>query len=149
MLPNLHALPCLRVGGTKVETRLSLRHEVDSGIRLGVGDNSRSDGSGPELALLRAAPPVGMGQHELNLMRHRIPTALPVWIGGNEEHPCRIEEIAHEIGEDVDDCLSLRELFAHLFLQCCRRLRRSQHQLPPVDVSAGGGEWMRSTNQRI
>ena len=59
------------MSGTKVKTCLPLSHEVDSGTPLlGVGDDVRLDCGSPELALLRTAPTVGMGQHELDIMRH-------------------------------------------------------------------------------
>jgi len=65
--PDLHVLTRLGVGNTKVEARLPLRYEVNSGESLlGARNNPCPDSSSPELALLRTTPSVWMGQHELN-----------------------------------------------------------------------------------
>ena len=61
----------LSVGGTEVETGLPFCHEMDSGVSLwGVWHDVCLDCGGSELGLLRATPPVGMGQHKLNAARH-------------------------------------------------------------------------------
>jgi hypothetical protein len=142
-MPNLHVFTCLSVGGTEVETGLPLGHKVDSRKPLlGVRDNPCSDGGSSELALLQATPPVWMGQHELDFVRYRVPAALSIGVGGNKERFCRVKKITNEIGEDVNDGLSLREGCCHQILQCCRRLRRSNDKLPPAD---GEYMWMKDT----
>ena len=97
-MPNLQVFTGLSVGSAEVETRLPFRHEVDPAVSLwGVGDDTRFDGGGTELALLRSAPSIGMGQHKLNAARYRVPSVFSVVVGGNKERFRRIEEVAHEI----------------------------------------------------
>ena len=97
-MPNLQVFTGLSVGSAEVETRLPFRHEVDPGVSLwGVGDDTRVDGGSPELALLRSAPAIGMGQHELNAARYRVPSMFSVVVRGNKERFRRIEEVAYEI----------------------------------------------------
>ena len=64
---------------------------------------------------------------------------LSGWGGGNKERFRRIEEIAHEIREDVDDCFSHREFCAYLVPHHCKQLRGSEDELPPAtDFQQGG-----------
>jgi hypothetical protein len=121
-MPNLQVFTRLSMSSTEVEARLSFGHKVDPGTSLwGVRDDTRSDGSSPELTLLRTTPPVGMGQYEFNFVSDRVPAELPVLVGGNEEGFRRIEEVAQEIGKDVDNCFSNREVRGHLVPQRRRR----------------------------
>ena len=90
--PNLQVFTGLSVGSTEVETRLPFRYEVDPGMTLwGVGDDVCSDGGSPELALLRSAPSIGVGQHELNVARYRVPSVFTVVIRGDKERFRRVE----------------------------------------------------------
>ena len=98
MMPNLQVFARLGAGSTKIETGLPFGHEVNSGVSLFcVGNNLCLDGSSPKLTLLGAAPSVGMGQHELNVVGHRVPAVLSCLVGGNEERLCRIKEITHAV----------------------------------------------------
>lgn len=137
--PNLQVFSRVSVGDTEVEACFPFRHEMDSCVPFwGIGDDLCFDGGSPELVLLWATPPVGVGQHELNAPRHRIPAVLPDLVGGNKHRFRRVEEITHEIGEYVDNGFSPRKFFAHLILQDSRRLIGSKHKLPPVTVSSYG-----------
>lgn len=137
--PDLQAFTGRSLGSAEVEARLPLGHEVDPRMSLGcVGDYARSDCGGPELALLRATPSVGMGQHELDLVRHRVPLVLSDFVGGDEERFRRIKQITHEIRKHVDDRLSFREIFAHLIFQGLGRFCGSEKKFPPVNVSKRG-----------
>lgn len=136
---NLQVFTGQSVSNTKVETGLPFSHEMDSTTSLRrVRDDSRSNGSSPEMALLRTPPTVGMGQDELDLGSHRVPLVLSDFVGGDEEHLRRIEQVTHEIREDVDDRFPLRELFAHLILQGLRGLCGSQQKLPPANCEYRG-----------
>ena len=96
--PNLQSFAGKSLSSTEVEARLPFGHEVDSGASLGcVRNYARSDCGSPELTLLGAAPSVGMGQHELNIVRHRVPLLLSDFVGGDEESLGRIKEVVHEI----------------------------------------------------
>ena len=124
------------VGSTEVETRLPFGHEVDSGVTLwGIGDNVCLDSGGPELALLRTTPPIGVGHHKFNVSRHGIPAVLSILVGGDKERFSRNEQIAHKIREEVDDGLSHWEICAHLVLQGRRWFCRTKQKLPPAIVS--------------
>ena len=141
--PNLQVSARLSVGSAKVETCLPFCHKVDSGMSLrGVRDDLCSDSGSPELTLLRPAPSIGMGQHELNVAGHRIPPVLSILIGGNKQRFRRIKQIAHEIREEVDNRSPHGEIGAHLILQCCRRICGSQQKLPPVTLSNGEEQYL-------
>ena len=135
-MPNLQRFTLLSVGSTEVEGCLPFCHEVDPAMSFWcVRDNFGLHSGGPELALLRTTPPIGMGQDKLNVGRYRMPAELPKFVGVKEERFGRVEEIAHKVREDIDDCFTLRKFFAHLILQRRRRFRRPEHELPPVTVS--------------
>ena len=127
-MTNLEVFTRLGIGNAKVETCLPLSHEADSRIPLlCVRDNARLKRGGSQLRLLRASPPIGMGQDELDFTGHRLPAALSVWIGGNEKLFGRIKEIAHKISEYIDDGFPLGELRAHLILHLSGWLRGRHH----------------------
>jgi hypothetical protein len=112
---NLQVLTCLSVGSTEVEIRFSFGHEMDSGTSFwGVRDDIRLDCSSPELTMLCITPLVRMGQHELDATRHEIPAVFSNWIGLDKEIFGGIEEIAHEIREDVDNRFSHWEFRDHV-----------------------------------
>ena len=91
-MPNLQVFTGLSVGSAEIETRLPFRHEVDPAVSLwGVGYDTRFDGGSPELTLLRSAPTIRMGQHELNVARYRVPSVFSVVIGRDKERFRRIE----------------------------------------------------------
>ena len=93
-VPNLQICARVSVGSAEVEICFSFGQEMDSITPfLDVGNDLRFGGGSSELGLVRSTPPIGMDQHELNVVRHRIPTVLSVLIGRNEEHLGRIEEI--------------------------------------------------------
>ena len=70
-------------------------------------------------------------------------------VGRNEEGFGRIEEIAHEIREDINNRLSPGEFFAHQVLQRCGRFCGSEQELPPAVMSDGKEEWFWITYHRI
>ena len=140
MVSNLQALAHLSVSSTKIEGCLSFGHEVDPGMALrGVGNDVCLNGGGTKLALLRAAPRAGISQHELNVVRHRVPAELSIPIGGDKQRFGRIEEVAHEIGKDVDDRFSHGEVSVRITHQCRRRPCRFEHKFPPAKVSSDEG----------
>ena len=140
-MPNHHVFTRSSVGDTEIEACFPLSHEVDSRkALLGIRNNLRPDGGGPELTLLGSTPTIRMSQHELDLVRYRVPAALSIWVGRNEERFRGIEEITHEVGKDIDDGFPLRETHTHLPLQFHRGLRGPDHQLPPTTMSTGGRE---------
>ena len=67
--PYLQVFTGLGVGSTEVETRLPLRDKVYPAMPLlCVRYDSRFDGGGPELTLLRTTPPIRVGQHEFDIV---------------------------------------------------------------------------------
>ena len=143
MVPNLQISARSGVSNAEVETCFPFRHEMDSGTPLlGVGHDLRLDGGSSKLVLLRTTPPIGMGQHELNVVRNRVPAIFSDLIGRNKHRFRRIKEISHEIGKHVDDSFSLRKVLAHLIPQDFGRFFGSEHKLPPVTVSGGEMEYL-------
>ena len=100
VVSDLKIFTRVSLGGTEVEACLAFSHEVDSGTPfLGIRDDLRSDGGSSQLVLLRATPPVRMGQHEFDVLRDRVPAMFPDLVGGDEHRLRRFKEIAHEIGK--------------------------------------------------
>ena len=83
-----------------------------------------------------------MGQHQLDSVRDGVPSEFPVGFCGLEQLLGRIKEIAHEVGEDVDDGLPFWEFSVHLILHCGGWFCGRDPQLPPDILSAlcGGGD---------
>ena len=117
---DLQVLTRLGIGSAEVETGFALGNKVDASVLSGgVLDKARFDGRGSQLTLLWPLPPVGMGLHQFNCC-DGVPSN--VWLRRLEQHLGGVEEVAHEIGEYIDDGFPLWEFRAHLVLHRGRQV---------------------------
>ena len=115
---DLQVFTRLGMGSAKAKTCFTLGNKVDGGVAgRGIGDNTGFDCGVSQVSLLRASPSVGMGQHQLDGFRDRVPSEFSIWLRGFEQRLGRIKEIAHKICENVDNCFPPWELRAHLIHQ--------------------------------
>ena len=112
---DLQVFTRLGMGSAKAETCFTLGNKVDGSVAgRGIGDNTRFYCGVSQVGLLWASPSVGMGQHQLDGFRDRVPSEFPIWLRGLEQRFGRIKEIVHEICEHVDYGFPPWELCAHL-----------------------------------
>jgi len=84
-MTDLQAFTRLGMGSAKVEACFTLGHKVDARVpNRGVGDDARSNRSDSQLRLLWATPPVGMAQHQLDIVRDGVPSEFSIRLGGYE-----------------------------------------------------------------
>ena len=109
---DLEVFTRLGICSAEVETGFTLGNEVDASVlSRGVLDKARFDGRGSQLTLLWPLPSVGMGQHQFNCC-DGVP--FNIWLRRLEQHLGRVEEVAHEIGEYIDDSFPLWQFHTHL-----------------------------------
>jgi len=78
---DLEVFACLGMSSAEVKTCFSFGHKADIGTSR---DDARLDRSGSQLCLLWAAPSVGMGQYQLDIVRDGIPPDFPIRLRGFE-----------------------------------------------------------------
>ena len=84
-MSDLQIFTRLGICSAKVETRFTLGNKVDRGMASrGIRDNARFDCGVSQVGLLWASPPVGMGQHQLDGSRDRVPSEFTIWFRGLE-----------------------------------------------------------------